>query len=35
MGIVFSGMFGFGLVIFTKVETDQHLSTSCSAMCWA
>ncbi|MGE0563414.1 MAG: metal ABC transporter permease [Pseudolabrys sp.] len=24
MGIVFSGMFGFGLVIFTKVETDQH-----------
>jgi manganese/iron transport system permease protein len=25
MGIVFSGMFGFGLVIFTKVETDQHL----------
>ena len=26
MGIVFSGMFGFGLVIFTKVETEQHLS---------
>lgn len=25
MGIVFSGMFGFGLVIFSKVETDQHL----------
>jgi manganese/iron transport system permease protein len=25
MGIVFSGMFGLGLVIFTKVETDQHL----------
>jgi manganese/iron transport system permease protein len=25
MGIVFSGMFGFGLVIFTKVETEQHL----------
>ncbi len=25
MGIVFSGMFGFGLVIFTKVDTDQHL----------
>jgi manganese/iron transport system permease protein len=25
MGIVFSGMFGVGLVIFTKVETDQHL----------
>ena len=26
MGIVFSGMFGFGLVLFTKIETDQHLS---------
>jgi manganese/iron transport system permease protein len=26
MGIVFSGMFGLGLVIFTKVETEQHLS---------
>ena len=26
MGIVFSGMFGLGLVLFTKVETDQHLS---------
>jgi manganese/iron transport system permease protein len=25
MGIVFSGMFGLGLVMFTKVETDQHL----------
>jgi manganese/iron transport system permease protein len=25
-GIVFSGMFGFGLVLFTKVETDQHLN---------
>jgi manganese/iron transport system permease protein len=25
MGIVFSGMFGLGLVVFTKVETDQHL----------
>jgi manganese/iron transport system permease protein len=23
---VFSGMFGFGLVLFTKVKTDQHLS---------
>jgi len=23
---VFSGMFGFGLVLFTKVETDQHLN---------
>lgn len=26
MGIVFSGMFGFGLVLFSKVETDQHLN---------
>ena len=26
MGIVFSGMFGFGLVLFTKIETEQHLS---------
>jgi len=26
MGIVFSGMFGFGLVLFTKVDTDQHLT---------
>ena len=26
MGIIFSGMFGLGLVLFTKVETDQHLS---------
>jgi manganese/iron transport system permease protein len=26
MGIVFSGMFGLGLVIFTKVETDLHLN---------
>lgn len=26
MGIVFAGMFGFGLVIFTKIETDQHLT---------
>ncbi|CFX01733.1 Chelated iron transport system membrane protein YfeD [Candidatus Filomicrobium marinum] len=25
MGIVFSGMFGFGLVLFTKIHTDQHL----------
>jgi manganese/iron transport system permease protein len=25
MGIVFTGFFGFGLVMFTKVETDQHL----------
>jgi manganese/iron transport system permease protein len=25
LGIVFSGMFGLGLVLFTKVETDQHL----------
>jgi len=26
MGIVFSGMFGVGLVLFTQVETDQHLN---------
>ena len=26
MGIVFSGMFALGLVLFTKVETDQHLT---------
>jgi manganese/iron transport system permease protein len=26
MGIVFSGMFGFGLVLFAKVETEQHLN---------
>lgn len=26
MGIVFSGMFGLGLVIFSKIETDQHLN---------
>lgn len=25
MGIVFSGMFAIGLVLFTKVETNQHL----------
>ncbi len=26
MGVVFSGMFGLGLVLFVKVETDQHLN---------
>lgn len=25
MGVVFSGMFGFGLVLYTKVETEMHL----------
>lgn len=25
MGVVFSGMFGFGLVLYTKIETDVHL----------
>ena len=25
MGIVFSGMFGFGLVLYTKINTDMHL----------
>lgn len=26
MGIVFSGMFGLGLVLMTRIETDQHLN---------
>lgn len=26
MGVVFTGMFALGLVIFTKVESDQHLN---------
>lgn len=26
LGIVFSGLFALGLVLFTKVETDQHLN---------
>lgn len=26
MAIVFSGLFAFGLVIFTKINTDQHLN---------
>ncbi|MEL7543700.1 MAG: metal ABC transporter permease [Pseudomonadota bacterium] len=26
MGIVFSGMFGLGIVLFTQIETDQDLS---------
>ena len=26
MAVVFSGMFGLGLVMFVKVESDQHLS---------
>lgn len=26
MGIVFSGMFAIGLVMFTKIETEQHLT---------
>jgi manganese/iron transport system permease protein len=25
MGIIFSGMFAFGLVLLTKIETDVHL----------
>ncbi|OSP54401.1 metal ABC transporter permease [Pseudoruegeria sp. SK021] len=25
MGVVFSGMFGLGIILFTSVETDQHL----------
>ncbi|WP_109077104.1 iron ABC transporter permease subunit AfeD [Aggregatibacter kilianii] len=26
MGIVFSGMFALGIVLFTKIETEQHLT---------
>jgi len=26
MGIVYSGMFAFGLVLFSKVDTEQHLN---------
>ncbi|MCW5557420.1 MAG: metal ABC transporter permease [Verrucomicrobiae bacterium] len=26
MGVVFTGLFAFGLVLFTKVESDQHLN---------
>ena len=26
MGIVFTGMFGFGLVLFSRIETEQHLT---------
>jgi manganese/iron transport system permease protein len=26
MGVVFSGMFALGLVLFTKVQTDLHLA---------
>ena len=26
MGIVFSGMFAFGLVLFSRIDSDQHLS---------
>ncbi|WP_323841264.1 MULTISPECIES: metal ABC transporter permease [unclassified Moraxella] len=25
MGVIFAGMFAFGLVIFTKIDTEQHL----------
>ncbi|MDQ0512104.1 metal ABC transporter permease [Ancylobacter amanitiformis] len=25
MGVVFSGMFGLGIVLYTKIETDMHL----------
>ena len=25
MGVVFSGMFGFGILLITKIETDVHL----------
>ncbi|MDR5615892.1 metal ABC transporter permease [Arsenophonus sp.] len=26
MGIIFSGMFAFGLVLFARIDTDQHLT---------
>ena len=26
MGVVFTGFFAFGLVLFTKIESDQHLT---------
>ncbi len=26
LGVVFTGLFAFGLVMFTKIETDQHLN---------
>lgn len=26
MGILYTGMFGFGLVLFTRIDTDQHLN---------
>ncbi len=26
MGVIFTGMFAFGLVMFTKVDSDQHLN---------
>jgi manganese/iron transport system permease protein len=26
MGIVFTGMFGFGIVLFSRIETEQHLT---------
>ena len=25
MGVVFSGMFGFGIVLYTKIQSDVHL----------
>ena len=25
MGVVFSGMFGLGIVLYTAITTDQHL----------
>ena len=26
MGVVFTGLFALGLVLFTKIESDQHLN---------
>ena len=28
MGVVFSGMFGFGIVLYSKVSTEVHLDLS-------
>ncbi len=34
MGVVFSGMFGVGIVLYVSIETNAHLDTSCLATCW-
>ncbi len=35
LGVVMSGMFGLGVVLYTAIQTDLHLDISCSATCWA